>query len=115
MKAGAFLPCLLVFAASAYVGYQLTAISFAWVDLPNFGLPQAGATTAATGTSPTFPAIDLEALKAQLTPELLEKFRHITSLQLTCLKTSIDPDHVQAIMRGILVPEDAPAIKNCLK
>jgi hypothetical protein len=90
MKAGTSVSCLLVFAASVFVGYHLTALSFAWVDLPNFGLPQ-GTSTDAPGTTPTHRAINLESLKSQFTPEMIEKAKRITTEQALCMRASWCP------------------------
>lgn len=108
MKAGVFLLCLLWLAASAFAGYRLTARSFAWVDLPNFGLP-------ATPAPIRPPALDLNALKGQIPPALLEQAKTLSAQQLLCLQAAIRPDRIQAVLQGQMTTAEAAAAKKCLK
>ena len=99
MKAGAILLCLLWFSVAAFAGYHLTARSFAWVDQPNFGLPQV--------TAPLrLPAIP---------PQLMDAAKTLTPQQMACMRSAISPDHYQAALQGHLTPQEAAAVDKCLK
>jgi len=99
MKAGAILLCLLWFSAAAFAGYHLTAWSFAWVDQPNFGLPQ----VASPVRLPDLP------------PQLTETAKTLTPQQMLCLRAAVSPDHYQAALQGHLTPQEAAAVEKCLK
>lgn len=108
MKAGTFLACLLWLAASTYAGYRLTARSFAWVDQPNFGLP-------ALTLPKSLPSVDVNALKSQIPPALLQQAKTLTPQQLLCLQGAIAPARIPAVLQGQMTPAEAVAVKNCLK
>ena len=98
MKAGAFWLGLLVFAAATFAGYRLTAGSFAWVERPNFGSTQ-----------------PVAASKGQIPAQLLQQAKSLSIQQLSCLRASISPDHLQAALQGHLTTQEQIAVNNCLK
>ena len=109
MKAGAFLLALAWFSASVYAGYRLTERSFAWIDDPG-ALPPPVVVT----TTETF-VIDAETLKGKTPEELRAMAKQLTPGQLLCLRASIAPDRVSAVLAGDITPQEADAARKCLQ
>ena len=109
MRAGVFLLALLWFSGSVYAGYRLTERSFAWLDEPGVLPPPAVVTKTETRV------IDVQELK-NLTPEQLkEKAKDLTPTQLLCLRASISPDRVSAVLAGDITAQEFSAAKKCLE
>lgn len=110
MKAGAALLALLWFSGSVYAGYRLTEHSFAWIDEPGAIPPLVVTKT----TQETF-VIDPEVLKNSTPEELREMAKKLSPTQLLCLRASISPDRVSAVLAGDITPQEAAAAKKCLE
>lgn len=110
MKAGAFLLALAWFSASAYAGYRLTERSFAWIDDPGALPPPVVVTTKVE----TF-VIDAEALKGKSQEELRAMAAKLSPQQLLCLRASIAPDRVSAVLAGDITTQEADAARKCLQ
>ena len=109
MRAGAFLFALLWFAGSAFAGYRLTERSFAWIGEPG-ALPSPVVIT----KEETF-VIDFEELKGMTPEQLREKAKDLSPSQLFCLRASIAPDRVSAVLAGDITPQEAAAAQKCLE
>lgn len=107
MRAGAFLLALAWFAASVYAGYRLTGRSFAWI-----GEVEIPATAAVTREEAV---VDLEELKAMTPERLQEEAKKLSPSQFLCLRASIAPDRVSAVLSGDLTAEEADAVRKCLE
>ena len=83
MKAGAALLGLLWLAASAFAGYRLTERSFAWVDLPDFGLPPLALPTPAAAVQ-----AGLQAAQKNAPSAIQQQLSRLTPPQLACLQAS---------------------------
>lgn len=108
MRVGAFLLALAWFSGSAYAGYRLTDRSFAWLDDP-------GALPPAIVTKEETVIIDLEALKGKTPAELRAMASQLSPQQLLCLRASIAPDRVSAVLAGQLTSEEESALRSCLE
>jgi hypothetical protein len=109
MKSGLFWLAVVWFFGSTYLGYRLTERSFSWIAQPNDGQP------ASAVTVPVVKPIDLKALEKKIPPALLEKAKTLSATQLLCLKSSIAPARVSAVLAGDLTPQEAAAVKKCLE
>ncbi len=115
MKAGVFLLGLLWLTASTYAGYRLTERSFAWVDMPNFGI-ETSAVGAGSPLNLDFGGIQAKLPKAGQDPAAW--FKSLTSKEQSCLQASIGADRVEAALRGEVAeptPAELLAIAKCLK
>src|SRR5690242_17873007 len=110
MKAGAALLGLLWLAASAFAGYRLTERSFAWVDLPDFGLPPLALPTPAAAVQ-----AGLQAAQKNAPSAIQQQLSRLTPPQLACLQASISPSRVSAVLSGHMTAQEAAAIQTCLK
>lgn len=108
MRVGAFLLALAWFSGSAYAGYRLTERSFAWLDDPGT-LPPAFITKEETVI------IDIGALKGKSPEELRALAAKLSPQQLLCLRASIAPDRVSAVLAGELTPQEEAALRSCLE
>jgi len=115
MRAGAFLLAILWFLASTYAGYRLTERSFAWIDEPGLGLSAAPAAGEAVPAAPSQAPVDIEALKGMTKEQLMEEAKKLTPQQLLCLRASISPDRVSAVLAGDVTPQEAAAAQKCLE
>ena len=107
MRAGGWFLVLLWFASSAYAGYRLTERSFAWIGEP--------ASEAAPAAEPEKAAIDVEELKGLSSQELMEKAKQLSPQQLLCLRGSIAPERVSAVLKGDITPQEAEAARKCIQ
>jgi hypothetical protein len=107
MKAGTIALAAVWFAGSVYAGYRLTERSFAWLGAPDSGQT---ADVPAEG-----PAKDLDALKGMTPAELKEQAKRLSPQQLICLRASIAPERVSAVLSGDITPQEAAAARKCLE
>ncbi len=109
MRAGAFLLALAWFSGAVFAGYRLTERSFAWVDDPGAVPPPADVTQEETVV------IDIEELKASTPEELRAMASKLTPSQLLCLRASISPDRVSAVLSGDITPQEEEAARKCIE
>lgn len=109
MNIRAFLLALLWFSAFVYAGYRLTERSFAWIDGPIPETPPLVTTRVETFV------IDLQDLSDRSPEELREMAKDLSPQQLLCLRASIAPDRVSAVMAGDITSEEATAAQKCLE
>lgn len=108
MRFAAFFGILIWFGASVSAGYRLTERSFSWLSEPEFGAAQKNAPPGAA-----FP--NLDDVKIQLPPKILEQAKTLSPQQMLCLQSSIKPARIQAVLAGQATAEEAAAIQTCLK
>lgn len=109
MRAGAFLLALAWFSGSVFAGYRLTERSFAWIDDPGAVPPPIVVTKEETIV------IDLEDLKASTPDELRAMASKLSPSQLLCLRASISPDRVSAVLAGDITPQEEEAARKCIE